>query len=631
MKNIIPGSSCSFDGLRATVQKFIDFKKVIIREDASGELHVKDISELDFGDKPMINEQYVDSISDEDWKEANRRYSIIKPLIEAERGMKLEINKTVLVRNLSEDHHVGYATIYRWLSAFNTTGLLSSLVPTKRDGGRDKSRLSEEVVLLMDSVIETHYLNAQKRSKKNTAIEVIRCCKNANLDAPHTNTIYNRIKLINKKKVLTTRLGYLEVSQTIAPTPGEYQDARNPLDVIQIDHTLLDIIVVSADDRKPIGRPYITLAIDVYSRMVAGLYISLDPPGVLGTGICLSNAILPKEDICAKYHLKSNWPLWGVMRNLHMDNAKEFKSKTLKRAGEEYGFTINWRPKGKSRYGAHIERLLGTLGRKIHALPGTTFEEIKYRNNYDSEAKATMTLAELEKWLHIQVVDVYHLEKHSGIGMPPLNKYNEGIFGSDRRQGIGIPLMQFHPDKVRLDFLPMIERTIQRTGVVIDHIRYYSDIFKNYLYERAALGNELFARNRGGTHFIFKRDPRDISKIYFLDEKEARYAEVPYADMRRPPMSIWEYRAALKKVQEYYPHSKITEDIIFDAYNRLREIEENSKESKKEAKRVERKRKVEEFNDSLKKAEMSSSTELELSAAEPSKKKIEPFDFDEDI
>ncbi|MDH4474117.1 MAG: Mu transposase C-terminal domain-containing protein [Fluviicola sp.] len=632
MKNIVPGSSCSFEGKRATIQKFIDFKKVIVQEDATGELHVREISELDFDDKPIVNEQYIDSISDEDWIEANRRYSIIKPLIEVERGMKLEINKTVLVRNLSEEHHVGYVTIYRWLSAYNNTGLLSSLVPTKRDGGKDKSRLSEEVVLLMDSTIQTHYLNAQKRSKKNTAIEVIRCCKNAGLEAPHTNTIYNRIKLIDKKKVLTSRLGHLEVSQTIAPTPGEYTDAKNPLDVVQIDHTLLDIFVVSEEDRMPICRPFITLAIDVYSRMVAGLYISLDPPGVLGTGICLSNAILPKEDICAKYQLKSSWPLWGIMRNLHMDNAKEFRGKMLKRAGEEYGFTINWRPKAKSRYGAHVERLLGTLARKIHSLPGTTFELIKYRHNYDSEAKATMTLGELEKWLHIQIADVYHNEKHSGIKMSPLNKYNEGIFGSDRKEGIGIPLMQFHPDKVKLDFLPMIERTIQRTGVVIDHIRYFSDIFKTYLYERAAVGSEQFAKNRGGTNFIFKRDPRDISKIYFLDEKEARYAEVPYADMRRPPMSIWEHRAALKRVQEFYPHSKITEDIIFDAHNRLREIEENSKASKKEAKRVERKRKVAEFNDSLKKTQPEVSTDSELLQLEPVKKKmIEPFDFDEEL
>lgn len=631
MKNIVPGSSCSYKGNRATVHKVVDFKKVIIREDASGELEIVEVSELDFNNVHLENVQYIDSISDKDWKEANRRYSIIKPLIEAERGMKLEINKSVLVQNLAEEHNVGYSTIYRWLSVYNSTGLVSSLVPYKPEGGRNKSRLPEEIVLLMDEIINSHYLNSQKRSKKSTAIEVIRCCKNAGLVAPHTNTIYNRIKLLDKKKVLISREGYLEVSQTIEPTPGEYQDAKNPLDVIQMDHTLLDIIVVSEKERKPIGRPYITLAIDVYSRMVAGLYISLDPPGMLGAGMCLSNAILPKDETCAKYELKSEWPFWGIMQNLHMDNAKEFKGKTLKRASEEYGFIINWRPKAKSRYGAHIERLLGTLGRKIHSLPGTTFGDIKYRNNYNSESRATMSLSELEKWLHTQIVDIYHLEKHSGLGVSPLNKYYEGVFGSKRREGIGVPLMQFNPDKVRLDFLPMIERTIQRTGVVIDHIRYYSDIFKTYLYERAAIGHQQYVKNRGGSNFIFKRDPRNINKIYFLDEKESRYVEIPYADMRRPDMSIWDYRASLKIAQEHFPNSKITEDVIFDAYNRLREIEEGSKSSKKEAKRLERKRKVDEFNDSLKSSKPKLADELVPDIKESVRKKIEPFDFDEEI
>lgn len=634
MKNITLGSVCYFEGIKATIQKFVDFKKVIVKEDATGELHIKEIAQLEFGDAPAINETYIDSISDEDWKEANRRYSIIRPVLDLERTGEIEVNKTVFIKKIAEENAVGYVTIYRWINTFNTTGLVSSLVPVKRSGGKGKSRLSDELVLLMDETIKSFYLNAQKRSKKQTAIEVIRLCKNAGIESPHINTVFNRIKLIDKKNALNKRLGYLDVSQKIAPTPGTYEEAQNPLDVIQIDHTPLDIIVVSEDGRKPISRPYITLAIDVYSRMVAGFHISLDPPSALSTGICLSDAILPKDDICAKYALKTEWPVWGIMRNLHLDNAKEFRGTMLKRASEEYGFAINWRPKGKSRYGAHIERLLGTLSKKIHALPGTTFEEPKYRSNYDSEAKATMTLSELEKWIHIQIVDVYHNETNTGIGTSPLNRYNEGILGSSRKEGIGIPLMQFHPDKVKLDFLPYIERTIQRTGVVIDHIRYYSDIFKNYLYANAWNESDRFVKNKRSNSYIFKRDPRDISKIYFLDENEARYAEIHYADMRRPPMSVWEYRAALKKAQEFNPYSKITEDVIFDAYNRLREIEEKSKDSKSIAKKEERKRKVLEFKQSIRPktdAKDESEEVMEDEIEEAVTRVIEPFDFDEEI
>ncbi|MCR9171379.1 MAG: Mu transposase C-terminal domain-containing protein [bacterium] len=630
MKNIVPGTICKRGGTKCTVQKIVDFKSVIILEHNSRELDLVKLDDLEFTEKSGIDEKYIDSISDEDWKIANRRYSIIKPILDREINSNIEVNKTVLIRELCEEHEVAYTTIYRWLNQYNTTGLVSSLAPAKRSGGRGKSRLTQNVDQIIDETIENFYCVPQRPTKKETALEVIRRCKNAGIEPPHINTIYNRIKHLPKKLALTKRVGYLEVSQKVDATPGSYEEAQNPLDVIQIDHTVLDIIIVNEDNREPIGRPHITLAIDVYSRMVAGLYISFDSPGALGTGICLSNSILPKDQICSKYDLKTEWPIWGIMRNLHFDNAKEFKGTMIKRASEEYGFNINWRPKGKSRYGAHIERLLGTLSKRIHVLPGTTFSDVKYRANYNSEAKATMSLEEFEKWIHIQIVDVYHNQFHTGIGATPLQYYNEGIFGSDRKEGIGLPLMKLNPDKVRLDFLPHIERTIQRTGVVIDHVRYYSDIFRNYLFEKAWNENDRFVKNLRSKKFIFKRDPRDISKIYFFDEKEARYAEIPYADVRRPPMSIWEYRASLKKAKEYFPHSQITEDIIFDAYNRLRDIEESSKDSKKKAKRQSRKKKVKEFNLSVSSSKKEDIREEET-IPEIDFNSIEPFDYDDEI
>lgn len=631
MKNITIGCNCSYNEIQATIQKFVDFKSVIIREDYSGDLHIVQISELEFEGKVQVDQAYIDSINDFDWMEANRRYSIIKPLIEIEKGDKIKVNKTVFVQELAETHEVGYATIYRWLSVFNTTGLVSSLVRGKPPGGKGESRLNEETDLIIQDTIESFYQTSQRRTKKQVATEVIRKCKNAGVDSPHPNTVLNRIREIDSQKKLTKRIGYLDVDQKVDATPGTYDEAKNPLDIVQIDHTVLDIIVVSEKEREPIGRPYITLAIDVYSRMVAGVYISLDPPGALGTGICLSNAILPKDEIQEKYDIQTEWPLWGVMRNIHMDNAKEFKGNMLLDASKEYGFTINWRPKGKSRYGAHVERLLGSFSKQIHSLPGTTFEDVKYRSNYNSETEATMTMDELEKWLHIQIADVYHNKIHSGIGSSPLKRFNDGVFGTGTKEGIGVPLMQLNPDKVRLDFLPQIERTIQRFGVTIDHINYYSDIFRSYLFDQAWKNNDRFVRSNVSRKYTFKRDPRDISKIYFLNEKEGRYAEIPYADLRRPAMSIWEHRASLKIATEQNRNTPITEDIIFQAYNRLREIEENSKTNKKKAKRVERKRKVQEFKKSVHLKNSSPKTSVPDVIESITPITIKPFDFDEEL
>lgn len=89
---------------------------------------------------------------------------------------------------------------------------------------------------------------------------------------------------------------------------------------------MLDIQLVDDIDRMPIGRPWITLAIDVFSRMVAGMYVSIDPPGALSTGLCIAHAVLPKERWLAKHDIANSWPVWGVMSVVHADNAKEWPS-----------------------------------------------------------------------------------------------------------------------------------------------------------------------------------------------------------------------------------------------------------------------------------------------------------------
>jgi tetratricopeptide (TPR) repeat protein len=65
--------------------------------------------------------------------------------------------------------------------------------------------------------------------------------------------------------------------------------------------------------------------------------------------------------------------------------------------------------------GGHIERLVGTLMRAPHELPGATFSNPKQRGNYDSEASAALTLDELERWLTDYIVCVYHAKRHPNV------------------------------------------------------------------------------------------------------------------------------------------------------------------------------------------------------------------------
>ena len=90
----------------------------------------------------------------------------------------------------------------------------------------------------------------------------------------------------------------------------------------------------------------------------------------------------------------------------------------------------------------------------------------------------------------------------SPIGMPPLAKYREGVFGTAQRPGVGLPARITDEQRLRLDFTPYVERTIQDYGVVIDEIHYYHDVLRRWI--GAKDGSSKRKRK-----FLFRRDPRD--------------------------------------------------------------------------------------------------------------------------
>ena len=73
------------------------------------------------------------------------------------------------------------------------------------------------------------------------------------------------------------REGAAAARAVFTPVVEEYRSA-GPLDVVQIDHTIVDLIVVDEVTRTPIGRPVLTLAIDIHTRVVTGFYLGLDHP-----------------------------------------------------------------------------------------------------------------------------------------------------------------------------------------------------------------------------------------------------------------------------------------------------------------------------------------------------------------
>lgn len=550
-----------------------DPSTVTLMDPATGELIEAAINDLSPNTPPPSPERPdLSTIPEGLLAEAWQKYEIIKPLLDMPNRGRAEVEAT------AKAHGLATSTLYAWLKAFHQTGQVSVFLRKPRHD-KGQMALPEAVEEAVTTAIRLHYLNKQKKQPAKVIREVVTLCKKLGLTAPHPNTIRNRIKHLSDFEKTKAREGTKVARRKHFLSKGKFPGADFPLAVVQVDHTLVDLILVDDLHRLPIGRPWLTLLIDVFSRMVLGFYISFDPPGNLSLGLCLTHAFLPKEEWLIKRGIDGEWPCWGSPRTIHADNAKEFRGKMLSTACHEYGIDLEWRPVATPHYGAHIERLLGTLNSEIHALPGTTFSNTQKRGEYDSAAHSVMTLQEFERWFAILCVEAYHQRRHSELGCSPLTRWQEGIHGSDNMPGIGLPARINDETCLKLDLMPFEERTVQQYGIVWDNIEYLSDVLRPWI-------NAPDPNNpRSKRKFLCRRDPRDISVIWFYDPELCQYYSIPYRNTGHPAISVWELREAKKRAEEERSDIPIDEDRIFAAYEQMREIEETAKKTTKTTRR----------------------------------------------
>jgi len=581
--NLVPGAVVEYDGERCVITNVLTIDTVLVKNEVTGrhqELSIKDVTPVsDLTAAEDTKQTDLSLIPEDDWNEASEWANKLDRLLSVSR------RTTEMIDEVAQDAGVSRVTVYRKLKTLEKSGKASSLIAKKSSGGKGKSRLAPEVESIVRStIIELRFTKGtRKHSVEEICGEVEHKLNNTKFKVPGIGTIKRRIRSIQKEKEDEQKSTEQRNGRRSVAYPGRFPGADFPLAVVQIDHTELDVILVDDVDREPIGRPWITLAIDVFSRTVPGFYVSLDPPGNMSVGLCVAHAILPKDKWLSKHNIDIPWPSYGVMNKIHADNAGEFHSKTLKRACKEYGIDLEWRPVKKPRYGAHIESLLGTFAEKIHQLRGTTFSNPKERGNYDSEKNADMTFSEFEEWLAKYITGAYHQQIHSALLTSPIKQYEKGILGTKDMPGRGLPLLIHDEDRLRLDLMPIEERTIQEYGVIIDYIHYYSGVLNKHV-------NETEQNSNKKRKFIFKRDPRKINPIYFFDPDLNEYFKIPFRDTSQPNMSIWEYRKVRRRL-EAQGIEDVDEALIFRTFKEMRAIEERAaRETKSRRREAQRRR-----------------------------------------
>ena len=331
---------------------------------------------------------------------------------------------------------------------------------------------------------------------------------------------------MDAREVMKAREGAKAARPRFAPVTGRNSSDR-PLDVVQIDHTPADIILVDSFERKPIGRPWVTLAIDIATRMVTGYYVSFEAPSRLSVALCLTRAVAPKAEFLADLECNVPWLAQGKPVSIHVDNGRDFRSRAFQSACAEWGINLVYRPLGSPHFGGHVERLIGTMMGAVHLLPGTTQSSVAAKGGYDAEAMAAMTLREFDRWFALEICR-YNNCVHSTLGCTPVAKWEalaEEMAGD-------IP---FDMEAFRVSFLPSEQRQVRRDGIHLFDLRYWSDALAGYV-------------GRRDGRVVVRYDPRDLSAVW-VELDSGRCVEARYRNLEIPPVSLWEYREAMQKAR----------------------------------------------------------------------------------
>ncbi|MGH9436338.1 MAG: Mu transposase C-terminal domain-containing protein [Terriglobia bacterium] len=520
-KEFIPGQQFLWRTRVVELDAILSPSQASVRDRATGCLREAPLAELEVLPTPDAAANDPTRVAQDRWDEAKRRTHALLPYTECGYLAQADARRLAQALKLSERQ------LRREFARLRASPSIRTLV-AESPGPRQQTRtyLNEKQEEAMRLTIERYYLVRQPKRVSDLMDSLRALCKQRGCLLPSESTVRRRIVQLDERLKLRKRQGRAAANQQYQARPGSFS-AERPLEVVQIDHTRVDLAVNSDDCfRMCLGRPWLTVMIDIATRCILGFYLSFDAPSAVAVGVCLAHAVTPKAQWLEHLGLAGiDWPMYGKPRCIHTDNGKDFWSLALQRGCEEAGIKSVHRPPGGKHWGGHIERVIGTLMQRMHALPGTTFSNVAERGDYPSEQRATLTLAELREWLVLEIVR-YHARVHKGLTTTPYRAWTNAH--TDAQGLYRPPALIASPRNFLLQFLPSQSRTVRRGGVEFETLRYWHDGLAAY----------VGSTERQSVYY----DPRDISHVY-MHGSDGAWIELSAISQDLPPISLFEYRA----------------------------------------------------------------------------------------
>lgn len=347
----------------------------------------------------------------------------------------------------------------------------------------------------------------------------------------------------NLEKTITARRGAKRFALEHRAILGtSKQETIGPGSRYQIDATVADVYLVSQYNRDwIIGRPVIYVVIDVFSRLITGVYVGLEGPSWLGAMMALSNVVTDKVSFCQELGIaitEEEWPCHHLPECILGDRG-ELAGMTAETMIPNLFIRIENAAPYRADWKGLIERYFKVIHEQVKPfLPG--FIDIDFRErgarDYRLDARLdieqfTEIILEIVLYHNNHELKTYHQDEEMIADNVPPIPIELWTWGINKRSG---KLRTMNEDMVKLNLMPTGKARITERGIYFKSMYYTCEkAIQEMWFEKAR--SRLLSKEEKSlqisydprrTDFIYLPAPdgRDFEKCFLLDPDE-RYTQ----------------------------------------------------------------------------------------------------------
>lgn len=302
-----------------------------------------------------------------------------------------------------------------------------------------------------------------------------------------------------KPEKIISREGLSHYQRNCRPAFGDASAWRPQPGAYQMDATEADIYLVSRFDRSSvIGRPYIYLAVDTATQIIAGVYIGLEA-GELAVLKTMENAAMDKVQFCKQYRIEitaDQWPNSGLPTEIITDKGRDFCSVRVQEFCAKYGIEMQSLPPFRPDQKSAVEKLFDLLQSRYKPLlrgKGVVEDDAQERWSTDYRSQAVLNLDEFAA-IVIHCVIYLNSGRLLPYGKAPAQAWYEAAPS----------LLAANMDELHIFTLPRTTAKLTRSGIAFNGMLYIPEDT-----EFLCIGDK----------YEIAYDPADSSAI-FISEKD---------------------------------------------------------------------------------------------------------------